>query len=280
MIQLGQRVSRMLQIGIRHRRIFTLDVHAVDFTGMDRIHDLNDGQAAHRIEFLTPELLEGAAHVVASDRLIVRQKHRDQAGVGSALHVVLSTERVQAGAGAADLAGDQCQRDQAARVVGAVHVLADAHAPEDDRRLGLRVGARDFAQRLGRNAANRGHLLRGELDDLRLQVIVTFGVAGDVLIVCQTFRDDGVDHRVQHRNVTSRLEREMLGRMPGQRLPPRVHHIEFRAAFCGVLDEGRGDRMVDRWIRADHPDDLRVCRSRERSGHGARAQPFEQRGDR
>jgi len=32
---------------------------------------------------------------------------------------------------AADLAGGERQSDQAARVGGAVHVLADAHAPKD-----------------------------------------------------------------------------------------------------------------------------------------------------
>jgi hypothetical protein len=39
------------------------------------------------------------------------------------LHVVLAAQRMQAAAGLADLAGHQAQRDQAARVVGAVDVL-------------------------------------------------------------------------------------------------------------------------------------------------------------
>ena len=80
------------------------------------------------------------------DRLVVRIDHRDEAGVGRALNVVLAAQRMQAGARAADLAGDQRQRDQAARVVGAVDVLGNPHAPEDDRGLGGGVGARDVAQ--------------------------------------------------------------------------------------------------------------------------------------
>ncbi len=170
-IEHGQRLARMLQIGVRHRGVFALDIHAVDLAGMDRVHDLDHGQPAHRIELLFPELLEGAAQVVAADRLIVRQEHRDQAGVGGALHVVLAAQRMQAGAGTADLARDQRQRNQAARIVGAVHVLADAHAPEDDRGFCARIGARDLAQRLGRNAADRRHLLRRELLDLGLEVL-------------------------------------------------------------------------------------------------------------
>ena len=63
------------------------------------------------------------------------------------------------GAGPADLPGDQRQRDQAARVVGAVDVLRDAHAPEDDRALGAGIVARDRAQRVGVDAADRRHAL-------------------------------------------------------------------------------------------------------------------------
>ena len=86
------------------------------------------------------------AHVVAADRLIIRQEHRDQAGVGGALHVVLAAQRMQPRAGTADLPGDQRQRDQAARIIGAVHMLADAHAPEDDGGFRARVHPRHFAQ--------------------------------------------------------------------------------------------------------------------------------------
>jgi hypothetical protein len=75
-----------------------------------------------------------ARTAAVADALVVGQHHRDQAGVGRALHVVLPAQRMQPGAGAADLAGHQRQRDQAARVVGAVHMLADAHAPQDHRR--------------------------------------------------------------------------------------------------------------------------------------------------
>ena len=97
----------------------------------------------------------GSRRSVRLDRLVVGQEHRDQAGVGGALHVVLAAQRMQPGAGTADLAGDQRQRDQAARIVGAVDVLADAHAPEDDRGARARIDPRHFAQRLGRDAADR-----------------------------------------------------------------------------------------------------------------------------
>ena len=206
MVEHGQRPARMLQIGVRHRGVFALDIHAGDFAGMDRVHDLDHGQATHGIEVLMPELFKGLAQIGASDRLVVRQEHRDQAGVGSALHVVLAAQRMQAGAGTADLARRQRQRDQAARIVGAVDVLADAHAPEDDRGLRAGIDPRHFLQRLGRNAADRFHLLRREFLDALGEFVKAFGIARDILLVGQPFGDDGVQHRVQHRDVAAGLE--------------------------------------------------------------------------
>ena len=58
---IGQRLPRVLQIGIRHRGILALDIHAGDLAGMDRVDDLDHGQPAHRIERLMPELFEGFA---------------------------------------------------------------------------------------------------------------------------------------------------------------------------------------------------------------------------
>ena len=82
---------------------------------------------------------------------------------------------------------------------------------------------------------------------------IALGVAGDILLVGQPLGDDGVDHRVQHRDIAAGLELQMLIGMARQRLPPRIDHDQFGAALGGVLDEGGGDRMVDRRIGADHP---------------------------
>ena len=165
---------------------------------------------------------------------------------------------MQAGAGTADLTGDQRQRDQAACIVGAVDMLADTHSPKDDGGFRASVHPRHFPQGLGRDAANRGHSLRRELGDLRLQFVIPLGVTGDVLLVGQPLGDDGVDHRVQHRDIAAGLELQVLEGMARQRLPARIHHDQLGAALGRVLDEGRGDRMVDRRIGADHPYDFGI----------------------
>ncbi len=58
MIEHGERLARMLEIGIGHRGILALDIHARDLAGMDRVHDLDHGQAADGIEILLPQLFE------------------------------------------------------------------------------------------------------------------------------------------------------------------------------------------------------------------------------
>ena len=144
--------------------------------------------------FVPHSLLDLARISGVLDRLVVGEEHRDQAGVGGALHVVLPAQRMQPGAGPADLAGDQRQRDQAARIVGAVGVLRHAHAPEDDGALGAREGARDLAQRVGVDAADRRHLLRREVLDALGERPEALDVGLDVLLVVELLGDDDVEH--------------------------------------------------------------------------------------
>ena len=69
----------------------------------------------------------------------------DGAHVAAALHVVLAAQRDQAGAVAADVAGEQRQVDQREHVVGRVVVLGDAEGPADLRPVGAGVGVRQLA---------------------------------------------------------------------------------------------------------------------------------------
>ncbi len=165
-----------------------------------------------RIELLAPGLFVFGDLLRILHRLVVGEEHRNEAGVGGALHVVLAAQRMQAGAGTADLAADQRQRDQTARIVGAVGVLRHAHAPEDDGAFGARVGARDFAQRVGGDAADRLHLLRREILDVLGKLVEAFDIGLHVLLVVQLLGDDDVEHGVEHGHVGAVLE---LHHLPG-----------------------------------------------------------------
>ncbi len=247
---------------------------------MDGIHDLDDGEAALRVEARVPKVLEEGAHVRVLDRPVVGEEHRDQPGVGGALHVVLAAQRMESGALPSDLARQEGERDEATGVVGAVHVLADAHAPEDDRSLGARIEARHLAQRLGRDAADGGHLVGREILHVVREPLEILRVRLDVLTVVELFRDDRVHHGVQHGDVAAGPELQHVRRVPLQRLAARVHDDQLGAALHGLLEEGRGDRMVLVRVGADHHDDVGVLHSRERRRHRARADALHQRGDR
>jgi hypothetical protein len=150
------------------------------------------------------------------------------------LHVVLATQRVQPGAGAPDLTGHQRKRDQAACVVGAVHVLRDAHAPQDHRSLGSREQPGDFADRLRLDATDGCHRFGRITLDVLAQVVVADRAAVDEAFVDQAFRDDDVHHRVEQRHVGVGLELQVAVRQPVQVGLARVADDELGAVLDGV----------------------------------------------
>ena len=49
-IERGQRFARVIDVGIRHRRVLAHDVHPADLVLLRGVHDLDDGEARIRIE--------------------------------------------------------------------------------------------------------------------------------------------------------------------------------------------------------------------------------------
>ena len=276
---MGERLAGMLDIGVGHRRVFTHDVHALDLVAMDRVHDLDHGQPWLFIELGLPQCLEFLPDVGVRDRLVVGKDHRDQTGVGGALHVVLAAQWMKAGARPAHLPGHHRQRDQAARIVGAMNVLRNAHAPKDDRPLGAGICAGDVTQGRGADAADVSHLLRRIVADVLAQLFVILGVRLDVLAVGQPLLDDRVEQRVQQRHVAPRVKAQGRGRVPHQGVAARVHDEHLGAALGRLFEERGGDRMVLCRPRADDDDDVGIQCRRERCGDRAGPGPLHQGGD-
>ena len=178
---------------------------------------------------------------------------------------------MQPGAGTTDLAADQRQRDQAARVIGAVGVLRHAHAPEDDGALGAGERARDVAKHVRLDTADRRHFLRRERLHGLGQLLEILRVGLDVLLVVELLFDDDVEDAVEHRHVGAVLELHHLPGVALERLAARIHHDELRAALGRLLEEGRGDRMVLGGIGANDDDDVGVLALVEGRGHRRRA---------
>ena len=104
---------------------------------------------------------------------------------------------MQAGIGPADLAGHERQGDQAAGIVGAVCMLRDAHAPEDDRGLGRGISPRDLPDTRRLDPADRRDRLRAVFEHGLFQGFKTMRVRVNKSLIVQLFGNDGVHHRVQ-----------------------------------------------------------------------------------
>ena len=89
MFEMGQCLARVIEIRIRHRGIFTHDVHALDHVSVDRVHDLDNRETFLRIELGAPGSLNAGADLRIFDRFVIREEHRNKAGVRGALHIVL-----------------------------------------------------------------------------------------------------------------------------------------------------------------------------------------------
>jgi hypothetical protein len=176
--------------------------------------------------------------------LIIGEHHRDQAGVRCALHVVLPAQRVEPAARLADLPGHHAERNQAARVVGAVNVLGNAHAPQNHGSLRLGEDARHFLDRFRWNAADRRHRFWTVAFDVLLEVLVANGAALDEVVVHQPFVDDGVHHGIQQRHVRVGLELQHVVRVTREFGTARIGVDKLGAALCCILDPRGGHRMV------------------------------------
>ena len=135
----------------------------------------------------------------------------------------LAAQRMQPGAGPADLAGQHRQRDQAARVVGAVDVLRDAHAPQDHRRRATWRTARATSRIVCAGMPQIGAIASGlNAGDVVAQLVVAAGAVGDERLVDEPFLDDRVHHRVQQRDVGVGLELQVVRRVARELRAARI----------------------------------------------------------
>ena len=282
-LQRGQRVARMVEVGVTHGRVLTHDVHAADLVrvtvlGQGFAHDLDHGVAGLFVELGAPEIFKPGVRGGVVHALVVGEHHGNQTGVRRALYIVLATQWMQAGTRLADLAGDADQRDQATRVVGTVHMLADAHAPQNHGALGFGKGAGDFAQGLSGNAANRGHGFGAVAFDVVAQRLVVAGARGDEFLVHQAFVNHGVDQRIDHGHIGVGLELQGAPCVLPDFGDARVGQHDFCTALGGVFHPGGSHRVVGGWVRADDEDQVGVLHVIDLVAHRARTHAFEQCG--
>ena len=206
--------------------------------------------------------------------LVVGEHHGDQARVGRALHIVLATQWVQARAGFANLAGNADQGNQTARVIGAVHMLANAHAPQNHRAFGLGKCTRHFAQGLRRDATNGRHGFGAVAFHVVAQRFVVAGAVSNKGFVDQAFFDHGVDQRIEHGHVGIGLELQGAPGVLADVGNTWVSQHNFGAAPSGVFHPGGGHGMVGRGVGTDDKNQVSVLHIIDLVAHRARAHAF------
>ena len=78
-----------------------------------------------------------------------------------------------------------------------MHVLGNAHAPEDHRSVGPRIGTGHVANGLWFNAAERAHHLRRHIRNIGCQCLETFGMSINVGLVKKCLINDHIEHGVE-----------------------------------------------------------------------------------
>ena len=156
----------------------------------------------------SPRDLELLAGVVVEDVLEARQLVGDRAHVATTLHVVLSAQRVDAGAVPTDMAAQQVEVDQRQHVVDAVVMFGDAERPTHLGPVCGCEGMGEFADGVGRYARNcLGPFQRPLLDGFT--VLVETGCrALDEGAVVETGGDDLATDRVGECDVGADLQPE------------------------------------------------------------------------
>jgi hypothetical protein len=120
----------VVQVGLGQQRVLADDVHrpgpareaALDHLGDDAPHAAGRSDAPGRLEL---------GQRVVDIMLIAGQVRRNAPRVATALHVVLAAQRRDAAAGASHLSRHEGEIQERVRVVDAVDVLGDPHAPDE-----------------------------------------------------------------------------------------------------------------------------------------------------
>ena len=261
MLERRQRVAGMVQVGVTHGRVFAHDVHAMHLVRVAvvhqcLVHDFHHGIAGLVIQWHTPEILEPLMRGLVGYALVVGVHHGDESGITCPLHVILAAQRMQAGTGLADLTGHRDQCDQAACVIGSVHVLAHAHAPQNHGAASLGELPGHLANGLRGDATDRLHGLRAVALDVLAQSLKVTGSLGDEVLVGQALFDHDMDHRVKHGHIGVGLELQRAPRVFANVGDAGVGQHNLRTLLGCILHPGSGYGMVGRGVGANHKDQV------------------------
>jgi len=131
-----------------------------------------------------------AAYQWSVDVSVYISEKRRRTGVGRALYVVLSTQRIESRTLAADMAGEQRQMDQRHGVVGAVRMLGNTQRPINRRVLRSRVHSGRLNDQVAIDPGNCLGVFGSELLHGFGELIEALGAPVDEILIVKPFLED------------------------------------------------------------------------------------------
>ena len=131
-----------VQVGLGHHRVLAHDVERPHAAGMGVTENFGGSQAKFATQptgFDAPGGFPFLGIVFVADQHVAGVVEGHGAHVAGTLDVVLSAQRVEAGAFAPNVAGEKSEMDERQRAGRAVRQLRDAHTPVDRSVFGFGI---------------------------------------------------------------------------------------------------------------------------------------------
>ncbi|MCY1408054.1 hypothetical protein D9M71_233710 [compost metagenome] len=259
-------------VGVGEHRLLAHDHQRLEVAGQRRRGHAQRSQPRRLRHRHAPGLGELGLHLAAVGRLIAGIDVGQTAHVAGALHVVLPAQRVDAGAGTADLAAHQGQVGDRHHVVGAALELGDAHAVGDEGGLGVTDRIRQPLQLGHRHAGLRAGQFRGQAGDMLAQDIDVLAARVEERPVFPAVGEDDLQQTVEQGDVAAQPELDVLLGQAGEPRAARIDHHQPRTARLGTEDARADHRVVLAGIGADQQDQVGAVDIGDAAGHRPRAE--------
>ncbi len=194
----------MVDVGVAEHRVLSHHVQGLECPLFRGIYHLCHRQTDLRRRRVPPGFLKFLTYSLAGHCLVAGVDVGQATQVAGSLHVVLTAQGIDPGAGLSHVARQHGQVGAGEDVVGTGGVLGDAHGIHDGRPFCATVHLGGSDEVSSRDAGDLFHPLRGVFGHGRFQILNPFRPALDELFVFQALAQDDVHHAVEPGHVGAR----------------------------------------------------------------------------
>ena len=271
----------MVGVGVGSYRVLAEDEQALDISRDHLGETLGCIGALPLGDLNSPMVLEALHHFSIGEFLIAREIARGCTHITGALHVVLSTDRVDARPWLSEVACDHSQVRQRHYAFSATSMLGNTKAVHDSSGTRFPIQLCRGNQIASIDAADFRHVFRCVLFHHRLEVVKTFRAFCDKRLIDKTLVNKHPCNTIGKRNIGARVQFQMNIGFSRKTNIARIDHDKFCSRFDRVTDLHADNRMGFLWVRANQHDHISVTSDvGNRIGHSARTKGLSQTSNR